>query len=73
MAQDYAGPGVYSPIRTSESYLELAYQYFPVAWLMLQPDLQYIFTPGGGIADQNRPDRRISNEFVAGLRFNVTF
>ncbi|MCQ8278542.1 carbohydrate porin [Acetobacteraceae bacterium KSS8] len=72
-AQDFAGPGVYSPIRTSESYLELAYQYFPVAWLLLQPDLQYVFTPGGGIANSSRPDRRISNEFVAGLRFNVSF
>jgi porin len=66
-------PGVYSPLRSSESYLELAYQYVPVGWMTIQPDAQYIFMPGGGIANPNAPDRRISNEFVVGVRGNIVF
>ena len=66
-------PGAYSPLRSSESYLELAYQYVPVGWMTIQPDAQYIFMPGGGIANPNAPDRRISNEFVVGVRGNIVF
>ena len=66
-------PGVYAPLRSSESYLELTYQYVPYGWLTIQPDAQYIFMPGGGIANPNAPDRRISNELVLGVRGNVAF
>ena len=73
--QDVArlNPGVYSPLRSSESFLELTYQYVPVGWLTVQPDAQYIFMPGGGIADPEAPDRRISNEFVLGVRSTIVF
>lgn len=66
-------PGVYSPLRSSESYLELSYQYVPVGWLVIQPDAQYIFMPGGGVVNPNAPDRRISNELVVGVRGNIVF
>lgn len=66
-------PGSYSPLRSSESYLELTYQYVPIGWLTIQPDAQYIFMPGGGIVNPEAPDRRISNEFVVGVRSNIVF
>ncbi len=66
-------PGAYSPLRSSESYLELTYQYVPVGWLTLQPDAQYVFMPGAGIADPDAPGRRISNELVLGVRSTIVF
>ena len=65
--------GAYSPLRSSETYLELTYQYLPTGWLTNQPDAQYIFMPGGGIANPNAPDRRIGNELVLGVRSNINF
>ena len=46
------------PIRSSESFIELTYQYAGHAgWLIVQPDFQYVFMPSGGIAEpqQSRP------------------
>ena len=63
-----AGQGAYSPLRSSESYLELTYTYALTGWLTLQPDAQYIVMPGAGIANPNQPDGRISNELVLGVR-----
>jgi porin len=60
------------PIRGSETFVELTYQYSVAPWLQLQPDFQYVFHPGGGLAD---PDtgKRIHNEAVFGLRTNIVF
>lgn len=63
--------GAYTPIRGSETYVELTYQYQLFPWLTLQPDAQYIFTPGGGLADPDDPGHRIGNELVIGLRTNI--
>ncbi len=75
MDQDFArlDPGTYAPLRSSESYLELTYQYVPVGWLTVQPDAQYIFDPGGGIADPDAPGQRIANELVLGVRSTIVF
>jgi porin len=56
--------GTATPIRSSETFVELTYQYQLVQWWQLQPDLQYVFNPGAGIG--------LSNEWVIGLRTNVT-
>ncbi|MGI4977944.1 MAG: carbohydrate porin [Janthinobacterium lividum] len=61
------------PVRSSESFLELTYQYQAAPWLLLQPDLQYVYTPGGGIANPLAPGRRVGNEAVFGIRTNITF
>ncbi len=66
-------PGVYSPIRTTETYLEATYQYQVHPWWQIQPDIQYVFNPGGGLADPDNPNRRIGNELVVGVRTNVLF
>jgi porin len=68
-----APPGTYVPLRSSETFVELTYQYQVHPWWQIQPDLQYVFNPGGGTADPNDPTRRIGNEFVLGLRTNVLF
>lgn len=61
------------PVRSSETFLELTYQYQAAPWLLLQPDFQYVYLPGGGIANPLVPGRRVGNEAVFGIRTNVTF
>ena len=65
--------GAYTPIRNSESFIEITYQAQVTPWLQLQPDFQYIFMPGAGLANPNDPGQRLNNEAVFGIRANVTF
>jgi porin len=65
--------GSYTPTRSSETYVEVTYQYQATPWLQIQPDAQYVFTPGGGVADPNNPGHRIGNELVLGVRTNILF
>jgi len=57
----------------NEELIELTYQAQITPWLVVQPDLQYVFTPAGGVQDPNDPARSIRNELVAGARAIVTF
>jgi porin len=68
-----ADPAAYAPARHDETYVELTYQYQLRPWWQVQPDLQYVFDPGGGIADPNQPNNRVKNELVLGVRTNVLF
>ena len=61
------------PIRSSESFIELTYQAQIAPWLVIQPDFQYVWTPGGGIQNPQKPAKRIGNEAIFGVRTNVTF
>jgi porin len=65
--------GSFVPTRGGETYLEVSYQYQVAPWWQVQPDMQYVFNPGGGVANPNAPASRISNEFVAGIRTNILF
>jgi porin len=65
--------GSFVPTRGGETYLEVSYQYQVAPWWQVQPDMQYVFNPGGGVANPNPPASRISNEFVAGIRTNILF
>jgi porin len=65
--------GAYTPVRSSETYVEVTYQYQATPWLQIQPDAQYVFTPGGGLADPYNPGHRIGNELVLGVRTNILF
>ena len=58
---------------TSETVLELSYQAQIAPWWIVQPDLQYVFNPGGGIAYPDQPDRRVGDALVLGARTVVTF
>jgi porin len=65
--------GSFVPTRGGETYLEVSYQYQVAPWWQFQPDMQYVFNPGGGVANPNAPASRIGNEFVAGIRTNILF
>ena len=67
----FSGTGV--PIRSCESFIELTYQAQIAPWWIVQPDLQYVFMPSGGIANPLVPGERVGNELVLGLRTNLTF
>ena len=66
-------PSVYTPIRSSETFLEATYQFQALPAWVIQPDVQYFINPGLGIANPDAPTQRIKNEFVLGLRTNVNF
>ncbi len=65
--------GSYVPTRGGETYLEVTYQYQATPWWQIQPDIQYVFNPGGGIANPNAPTQRVGNELVLGIRTNILF
>ncbi len=64
--------GSYYPVRGSEEFVELTYQYQLTPWCQLQPDFQYVFDPGAGILNPNS-GHRLKNEAVLGLRMNLQF
>ena len=66
-------PTTYSPARRDETYVEATYQYQLRPWWQIQPDFQYTFDPGGGVANPVDPQSRVKNEAVAGVRTNVLF
>jgi porin len=59
--------------QSTEELIELTYQAQVFPWLSLQPDLQYVVNPGGGVQDPNDPSHNIDNEFVVGMRMVTTF
>ena len=66
-------PYVYTPVRGAETFLEATYQVQVLPSWQLQPDIQYVINPGGGLANPNEPTQTIKNELVIGLRTNITF
>jgi porin len=66
-------PTGFNPIRSTETYVEATYQYQVHPWWQIQPDIQYVFNPGGGIANPNNPTTKIGDELVLGIRTNVLF
>ena len=66
-------PSIYTPIRSSETFLEATYQFQALPAWVIQPDVQYFINPGLGIANPDAPTQRIKNEFVVGLRTNINF
>lgn len=63
--------GVPMPRRRAETVLEATYQAVVVPGFTVQPDLQYVFHPGAGIAG---PDgRRLRNAAVLGVRASVQY
>jgi porin len=64
------------PRRSGESIIEISYQAVLLPGWTLQPLVQYVARPGGGITDSTQagpPYRRIGNEMVLGLRSVMTF
>ena len=69
----FNGPGVLSPVRSVETFIEATYQYQVAPWWNLQPDFQYIFRPSGGIVNPVNPSQLVHDEAVYGLRTTITF
>ncbi|WP_232630874.1 carbohydrate porin [Methylobacterium sp. Leaf118] len=66
--------GMPRPRRRAETVIEATYQVVVVPGFTLQPDLQLILHPGGGIANPRDPDgRRLRNAGVIGLRATVQY
>lgn len=65
--------GTAMPIRSSEKFIELTYQYQLKPWIQIQPDIQYILNPGGGLSNPNHPNTSIQNEWIIGARTNISF
>jgi porin len=65
--------GAFFPVRGSETFIELTYQYQFTPWCQLQPDFQYVFNPGGGVLNPSAPGERIKDEAVFGIRVNILF
>ena len=63
--------GTYNPRRTSETFVEATYQRQVTPWLQIQPDMQFVFNPGGGVANPQTGTTRIGNELVVGVRANI--
>ena len=68
-----AATGTAMPIRDYETAIELTYRMQVVPNWTIQPDLQYVWNPGGGIPNPLVPGAQIKNEFVLGLRTVITF
>jgi porin len=69
--RSYGQPGY--PVQGVETLIEATYQVQITPWWQVQPDIQYVVNPGGGIPDPVSPERRLRNELVVGVRTNVTF
>ncbi len=61
------------PVRSAEAFVELTYQAQLSPWLSVQPDLQYVVRPGGGVADPGGVGRRVGDEVVVGVRGGIVF
>lgn len=67
------GPGTACPVQSTETFIELTYQAQVAPWWQLQPDFQYVFSPGGGLQNPANPSKQIGNEAIFGLRSTITF
>ena len=74
--RDLAALGVPRPIRSAEGLIEATYQAEITKWWQLQPDLQYIIRPGGGVPggqggrSLNTP---LPNSLIVAIRSTITF
>ena len=64
-----------APVRKFEALVEATYSARIATGVLLQPNIQYIFRPGGGIVDPAYPmiARAIPNAFVLGVRATIQY
>jgi porin len=63
--------GFYFPVRKSETAIEMMYQAQLTPWWLLQPELQYIISPGGGVLNNDGTIRQ--NAWVIAVRSSLNF
>jgi porin len=72
--RDVRALGAAGPIRSSEALVEITYQAQIVPGWSVQPDFQYIWRPGGHIANPRGPTgRAIRNAAVLGIRSTIQY
>ena len=59
------------PVRSGETAIEMMYQAQLTPWWMLQPELQYIIRPGGGVLNPDGSFR--PNAWVIAVRSSLSF
>nr|WP_255673755.1 carbohydrate porin [Komagataeibacter sp. FNDCF1] len=59
------------PMQGTEYHLELTYQAQVTPWMVVQPDIQGIVSPSGGVLDSK--GERVRDEATFGLHSNLTF
>lgn len=67
----FSGPPY--PIRSGETAFELSYVAQLRPYWSVQPDLQYIVRPGGGVPHPDDPTRVIGNTLILGARTTLNF
>ncbi|MFT4097888.1 MAG: carbohydrate porin [Rhodoblastus sp.] len=67
--------GSFAPVRASETTIEATYLFKVIDGWTLQPNVQYVIRPGGGIPDARDPLglQRAGNALVAGLRSTIRY
>ncbi|WP_244395918.1 carbohydrate porin [Beijerinckia indica] len=60
------------PIRGAEHRLEITYQAQVAPWLIVQPDIQYVWNPGGGVPNP-LTGAKIGDELIFGIHTSVAF
>lgn len=60
-------------VRAAEASLELSYQMQVMPGWTVQPDIQVILNPGGGIDNPRKPGSRIESGYVFGLRSTTVY
>lgn len=62
------------PVRGSEQFIEVTYQCQVTPWWIIQPDLQYIIDPRGGVPNPFDPSKRTGFGCADGSQFlnNIT-
>lgn len=67
--------GVDAPVVDYEAAIEVSYQANFTPWVSVQPFVQYIFHPGGNIAnpDGSQPTVALKDAFLFGMRMAIVF
>lgn len=67
-------PDAFQPIRSNETVIEVTYQAEIVPGWTVQPDFQYAFRPGGGVANpRSAGPVRVKDAAVFGLRSSIRY
>ena len=70
---DLVAAGILQPIRSRELLLEATYQAQITPWWLVQPDVQYVSRPGGGVQGDVAAGEPLDNALVFGVRSTITF
>ncbi len=60
-------------VASYEALFEVSYSAQIVPGLIVQPDFQYFWNPGGHVPDPNDPAKAVPNAAVLGLRTTINY